>query len=182
MSTGPITPEDVYDAFACRVWIHGRGGAAGYKAKDSFKNWIKRLGERCAERLNGYRKTQLDQKSGLHHLWRGARKEIQRQLQSMLSSRGDVLCGDERLFYYWKGGTVRKLPKACSYGNMASPSGCSVILLPTGDPYLAYTMVHNTSDITKRLFCYQLVILILLTLWYTNTSENVGESTQPRTL
>ena len=51
--------RNVYQAFACRVWIQGRGVAAGQRAKDAFKNALKWIRERCTERLNGFRKNLL---------------------------------------------------------------------------------------------------------------------------
>ena len=143
LSTAPVTPEDVYHAFACRVWIHGRGRAAGDKAKDAFKNALKWLGERCTERLNGYRKTQLVQNKVYITCGGEQEKRFNRQLQSMLSSLGEVLCGDERLFrFFGRGGIVRKVPRRPARVGIWHYQ--AVVLLPTGDPYLAYTMVHNT--------------------------------------
>ena len=59
MSNAPVSARDVYQAFACRVWIQGRGVTVGQGAKDAFKNALKWIGERCTERLNGLRKTLL---------------------------------------------------------------------------------------------------------------------------
>ena len=48
---------DVYQTFTCSLWIQGRGVAAGQRTNDAFKNTLKWVEERCAERLDGFRKT-----------------------------------------------------------------------------------------------------------------------------
>ena len=68
---------------------------------------------------------------------------LNRQLQRMLSSLGEVLCGDEKLFRFTgRGGIVRKVPR--------KPARIGIwhyqaVMLPTDDPFLAYASVHNTS-------------------------------------
>ena len=51
MSNAPVSARDAYQAFACRVWIQGRGVNAGQRTKDASKNALKWIGERCTERV-----------------------------------------------------------------------------------------------------------------------------------
>ena len=109
VSNAPISYKDVYQAFTCRIWIQGRGVAAriwiqgrgvaaGSTAREAFKNSLKWLGDRCTEQLNGIRKT-LRVQSKVYVTCGGDQERLlNRQLQRMLSSLGEVLCGDEKLF------------------------------------------------------------------------------------
>ena len=108
----PISYKDVYQAIACRIWIQGRGVAAGSTAREAFQNSHKWLGDRCTEQLNGIRKT-LRVQSKVYVTCGGDKERLlNRQLQRMLSSLGEVLCGDEKLFRFTgRGGIVRKVPR-----------------------------------------------------------------------
>ena len=144
VSNAPISYKDVYQAFACRIWIQGRGVAAGSTAREAFKNSLKWLGDRCTEQLNGIRKT-LRVQSKVYVTCGGDQERLlNRQLQRMLSSLGEVLCGDEKLFRFTgRGGIVRKVPRKPARIGIWHYQ--AVVMLPTDDPFLAYTSVHNTS-------------------------------------
>ena len=131
-STAPITPESVYHAFACM--LPGRGGAAGDTTKDALKNALKWLGERCTERLNG---------SGRHN-WFKTRSTSPLRGKKRDSTGNSKVCSYLLGRYYaatkscsdlkaWNRSKGAK--EACSYGNMALPSGCSasnwrILILP----------------------------------------------------
>ena len=44
-SNASVSATDVYQVFACRVWIQGRGVTAGQRAKNACKNALKWIGE-----------------------------------------------------------------------------------------------------------------------------------------
>ena len=96
MSNAPVSAKNVYQAFACRVWIQGRGVTVGQRTKDTFKNGLKWIGERCTERFNGVRKTLLVHSKV--YITCGGDQEtlLSRQLQRMLPSIGEVLCGCDK--------------------------------------------------------------------------------------
>ena len=122
--------------------LQGRGVAAGSTAREAFINSLKWLGDRCTEQLNGIRKT-LRVQSKVYVTCGGDQERLlNRQLQRMLSSLGEVLCGDEKLFR-GRGGIVRKVPRKPARIGIWHYQ--AVVMLPTDDPFLAYTSVHNTS-------------------------------------
>ena len=112
-----VKVEDVYQALARRVWVQGRGLTAGANTKEAFKHALRFLQESSPELLNDYRKTNL-----IH------RKFFRRWAFPL----------------HW---TRRNHAKSAIEGrsdrNMALPSGS---MIPTGDPFLAFTRTHNTAN------------------------------------
>ena len=149
LSNAPITDRDVYQAFACRVWIHGRGLAAGQTAKHAVRNALSWLGQRCTEQLNGFRKTALVHSKV--YITGGGEHELllNRRFQSLLSSLGEVLCGDEKLFRFTgRGGIVRKVPKKPARVGIWHYQ--AVVMLPTDNPFLLILVCITRQESLAR--------------------------------
>ena len=107
----PVGAGDVYQELACRVWIQGKGSAAGKTTKEGMRNALNHLSERSPEKLNGLRKTYHIHRTFYFSGAGAFEKQLCSNFQSFLSSLGRVLCGDEKLFRFTgKGRIVRKVP------------------------------------------------------------------------
>ena len=143
--TTSVETGDVYATFACRAWIQGRGARAGTTVVEAYKNALNFLARHSAVRLNGFRKTYLIHRRVYIGQDGEQQKDLNRSFQAVLSSLGEFLCGDEKLFRFTAhAGIVRSVP------NKPARVGIwhyqAVVMLPTREPFLVYTRTHDTTS------------------------------------
>ena len=104
-----------------------------------MRNALNHLGERSPEKLP---KT--------YHIHRtfyfsGAGAFENAPTFSLLSSLGEILCGDEKLFRFTgKGGIVRKVPNKPAIVGIWHYQ--ATVMLSNGEPFLEHTRVHGTAS------------------------------------
>ena len=80
---------------------------------------------------------------------RGSRKAPQPQLQRMLSSLGEVLCGNEKLFRFTgRGGIVGKVPRKPARIGIWHYQ--AVVMLPTDNPFLLILVCITRQEALAR--------------------------------
>ena len=143
--TTSVETGHVYATFAGRAWIQGRGARAGTTVVEAYKNALNFLSRHSAARLNGFQKTYLIHRRVYIGRDREQQQDLNRFFQAGLSSLGEFLCGDEKLFRFTAhAGIVHSVP------NKPARVGIwhfqAVVMLPTREPFLVYTRTHDTTS------------------------------------